>query len=215
MPRFIFSTLFIVGMLLVVSSCSRPAENTSEKRNAFLEEVRSSVKKERQKSQGFAQVIKDEIILSLQGPKIAATAQAELLKNVGKAMKVGGPVNAVDFCNVHASSIIDSLSDALKATISRVSDKSRNPNNAASEEEKAIMAFFAQHKQVKDTLVGDTYYKPIVLGMPTCLKCHGKAVSEIDKPTFIIINERYPNDLAKDYALGDMRGLWKISLSSD
>ena len=55
-----------------------------------------------------------------------------------------------------------------------------------------------------------TYYAPIRIGMPTCLKCHGEA-KDIDAPALSKIKELYPFDKAIDYKIGEFRGAWKVS----
>ena len=73
------------------------------------------------------------------GDEITNLAQATLLGNVSKAMQTGGPEYAVEFCNLKAFSLVDSLSKLNNCTISRVSDKNRNPdNNLKNQQEKAI-----------------------------------------------------------------------------
>jgi hypothetical protein len=54
------------------------------------------------------------------------------------------------------------------------------------------------------------YYKPIRIGMPTCLKCHGNE-QELDQAAFQKIKTLYPEDKAINYSMGDLRGMWKIS----
>ena len=73
------------------------------------------------------------------GDEITNLAQATLLGNVSKAMQKGGPEYAVEFCNLKASSLVDSLSSLNDCVISRVSDKNRNPeNNLKNQQEKAL-----------------------------------------------------------------------------
>lgn len=147
------------------------------------------------------------------GDSLSVISTQTLLKNVAKEMQNGGPTNAVDFCNIHASEITDSLSQAYNATISRIAERNRNQNNLATEEEALLLTAMFNNKQ-QDTLIMDgdkpVYYKNILLGMPTCLKCHG-GDTDISDSTRAIINERYPNDLATGFKLGDLRGAWKIT----
>lgn len=149
------------------------------------------------------------------GDSISILAQQTLLKNVAVAMQNGGSYNAVDFCNIHASKIMDSLSQSHQVSINRISLKYRNPNNKPSAFEKQLLKEMAVSKKM-DTLLKignkNTYYKSILIGIPTCLKCHGTE-SDIDSKTNQLINERYPKDLAKGYKLGDFRGAWKIEFS--
>jgi len=155
------------------------------------------------------------------GDKISNTTQGVLLANVGKAMQNGGPKNAVSFCNLKASPIVDSLSNVNNCLISRVSAKNRNPVNALQDKtDEQVWDFFANHIPgtfPRDTLIalkGEIiYYKPIKIGIPTCLKCHGIPGQDIDNETYTKLQKLYPNDLATDYHLNDFRGLWKIRFS--
>ena len=148
------------------------------------------------------------------GNVIAGKVQAILLTNVGKAIQKGGPEFAVEFCNLKAASIIDSLNQEYNCTVSRVSEKNRNPNAVLSSiQEKELWRTF-QSGLLKDTVVQGNknlvFYKPIKIGMPACLKCHGNPESDINPTTQQKLQELYPKDLATGYALGDFRGLWKI-----
>ncbi len=148
------------------------------------------------------------------GNVIAGKVQATLLKNVGQAIHKGGPEFAVEFCNLKAASIIDSLNQEYKCTISRVSERNRNPSAAlSSAQEKELWETF-QSEILNDTVVQGNknlvFYKPIKMGMSACLKCHGIPESDINHTTQQKLHELYPKDLATGYTLGDFRGLWKI-----
>ncbi len=148
------------------------------------------------------------------GNEIAGNVQSTLLKNVGMAIQKGGPQYAVEFCNLEASSIIDSLNQQFDCKISRVSEKNRNPNaGLTSAYEKELWQIF-QKGELTDTIIQSNanlvFYKPIKIGMPACLKCHGNPESEIDDATRQRLKDLYPTDLATGYKLNDFRGLWKI-----
>lgn len=149
------------------------------------------------------------------GNEISNLAQATLLANVGQAMQKGGPEYAVEFCNLQASSIIDSLNKANNCEISRVSEKNRNPqNNLTTELERELWGIF-KNSIINDTLIQANkklvYYKRINVAMPACLKCHGNNETDINEATAQRIEKLYPADLATGYALNDFRGLWKIA----
>ena len=151
------------------------------------------------------------------GQEITANVQAVLLSNVGKAIQTGGPEYAVEFCNLEASSIVDSLNGVYDCEISRVSAKNRNSKNALStEQEKEMWRIFSE-QQLADTLVKSgnnlVYYKPIRIGMPACLKCHGNPETDINPATRAKLQELYPADLATGYQLNDFRGLWKVEFA--
>lgn len=183
MKLFFFTSILIV----LLSSCSESSNNSND--------VISSI--------DYMQI----------GDSISNIAQKELLSNVSKQMKNGGPVHTVSFCNLNANKIMDSISTANNITTSRVSAKNRNENNLASHAEMDILDYLDEAKEnsmIKDTEEGIVFYKSIRLGMPACLKCHGNIETDISPETLEILSEKYPNDKATNYALGDFRGAWKI-----
>ncbi len=149
------------------------------------------------------------------GVEITNLAQATLLGNVGKAIQKGGPGYAVEFCNLKASSIIDSLNQVNGCVISRVTDKNRNPENKISNKQEDLIWEAFRTNSAKDTVVQAkgmnlVYYKPIKIAMTACLNCHGKVDNEIAPATLEKLQKLYPNDLATGYHLNDLRGMWKV-----
>jgi hypothetical protein len=148
------------------------------------------------------------------GVEISNLAQATLLANVGKAIQKDGPEYAVEFCNLKASVIIDSLNAANNCTISRVTEKNRNPLNKINGKTENELWTLYQSGMAADTVVKVkshlVYYKPIKIAMQACLKCHGQPGTEIDKGTVKKLKHLYPNDLAQGYQMNELRGLWKI-----
>jgi len=169
--------------------------------------------------------IPDEIYseYTQKGNEISGKAQSVLLTNVSSAMQKGGPEYAIEFCNIQASPLIDSLSKANNCTISRVSAKNRNPGNALkNNKEKQLWNVYAarlENGNSSDTLIQEgktlVYYKPIKTAMPACLKCHGTPGEDIQPATYATIRELYPNDEATGYSLNEFRGLWKIEFDSN
>ena len=154
------------------------------------------------------------------GDSIATISQKALLEKVSKAIEKGGTEYAVDFCNVEAMPLTDSLSNSLDVRISRISDKNRNPENELnSETDREIFKKFAENNSVKDSLFNEdeqlVYYKRINLTMPACIKCHGNPKIDIEPNTFEKIKSNYPDDKAIGYAMGDFRGLWKIEFRNN
>ncbi len=151
------------------------------------------------------------------GNETSSLAQSVLLANVGQALQTGGPVYAVEFCNLKASVIIDSLNKADNCRISRISIKNRNSENGLKTESDKILWAIFENGTVTDTLIKENenliYYKSIKTGLPACLKCHGTVDSDIDTVTAGKLKSLYPSDLATGYKLNDFRGLWKIEFS--
>lgn len=146
---------------------------------------------------------------------IATVSQMILLQNVAGAIQKGGIDYAVEFCNIQAMPLTDSIAEGLNVYIQRLSDKNRNPANAIKTQADSLAwkkikskkaDFIEQHNN------GEVYYyKPILIAMPTCVKCHG-GKSNIAESTQNSITQKYPGDKAVNYKMGDLRGMWKIKL---
>jgi len=153
------------------------------------------------------------------GSEISSLTQSVLLSNVGQAMQTGGPVYAVEFCNLKASTIVDSLNSTNNCVISRISAKNRNPENGLKTKTDQILWAIFEKGIVNDTIIQENknlvYYKPIKTALPACLKCHGELGSDVDSATSEKLQKLYPADLATGYKLNDFRGLWKIEFSVD
>lgn len=147
------------------------------------------------------------------GNEISNQSQAMLLTNVTSAIRKGGTEYAVEFCNLKASALVDSLNQVFSCKISRVSEKNRNPENALNAKESKLWEIFQTGNKV-DTLLNVnnkiTYYKRINTAMPACLKCHGSVDEDISKATLDRLQTLYPEDLATGYKLNEFRGLWKV-----
>ncbi len=153
------------------------------------------------------------------GTEITNLAQTTLLANVGGAIQKGGPEYAVEFCNLEATGIIDSLNSISNCIITRVSEKNRNPENILkSKADLAVWEAFRNSAQTDTVVVvQDTpvYYKRINTAMPACLKCHGDIEADINRKTLEILKVLYPEDLATGYELNEFRGLWKVEFSQE
>ncbi len=152
------------------------------------------------------------------GDSVSVRAQQVLLKNLMTAIQQKGTAHAVAFCNEKAMILNDSLSEKFGVKIQRISAKNRNRANAANKKERMILDEFEtnanlDHKVVKSSK-GNVFYKPIRIGMPTCLQCHGKPNQDINSETMTVITQKYPSDKAVGYQLGQLRGAWKITFSN-
>lgn len=156
--------------------------------------------------------------LTIEADSVATVTQNTLLKNVSGAIGRGGPEYAVDFCNTRALPLTDSIAQGSNWTISRISDRNRNPFNAVMAEDQEVFNQFNEKATLMDTLVTTqdkvVYYKRINIGMPTCLMCHGNPQTDIAPKTMDAIWLRYPQDRATGYQLKDFRGLWKLTLKN-
>ncbi len=153
------------------------------------------------------------------GKQAASKTQGVLMSNINKALNEGGPEYAVQFGNVNAMPLVDSLSTAAGIKIGRISSRNRNPGNKVkTQEDRRAWKFFANNTgegATSDTVLYNRakkaiYYKPIHIGMATCLQCHGSRSMDIELITLEKIDELYPSDNAVNYAMGELRGLWRV-----
>lgn len=157
----------------------------------------------------------NRLALLARGDSIASHAQQLLMQNVAAAIQKGGTDYAIEFCNIRAVPLTDSIAGQYNSFIQRLSNRNRNPANAiqTNEDKAAWRKIEAERghfvQQTGDGLV--LYYRPITIAMPTCLKCHGSS-SDITESTQQIIKQKYPADSALNYAMNDLRGMWKIRL---
>lgn len=154
---------------------------------------------------------------------LARRTKGILGKNLMAALQSGGPAHAVPFCNERAIPLTDSMSTALGATIRRVSDKPRNPDNRATGRAADYLA--AGHAALHagssvDPAIfedGDGMYTAFVPIMTNdmCLQCHGDRGNTLTDDTHQLILARYPNDQAVGYASNHLRGAWQIQFRRD
>lgn len=159
---------------------------------------------------------KDDELLVL-GDSITRMAFMELSAALSAAVSEKGIPDALQYCNTEAINITREVSLRYKARISRVSDRFRNPANAANDMERKLIGEYRRQilagrkpeHQLIHTSEGKTvYYKPILL-QPQCISCHGTD-EEIGEEHLLVIKKLYPNDLATGFRPGDLRGMWKV-----
>lgn len=137
------------------------------------------------------------------------------------AMKAGGAVNAIQVCNKRAVEIAAGFSEQKGWTVARTSLKYRNPNNAPDAWERKVLEQFEQRKtsgeDAKQMVYAEVveeggtkmfrFMKAIPTG-PVCLVCHGE---KIDPAVEMRIQKLYPEDRARGFKTGDIRGAFTIS----
>jgi hypothetical protein len=156
------------------------------------------------------------------GKGLAMQTKASLGKNLALAINEKGSDGAVEFCNIQAIPIIDSMSVVLNAKIKRVSDKPRNSNSQASEVElayinswKVAKANGEKHPPLLSELDGKMVgYYPIVTNQ-MCLQCHGAPEKEINTKTLSKIKKLYPTDKATGYTEGEIRGIFVVEMNKN
>jgi hypothetical protein len=189
---------------IIIGSCTEKDSNES---SALTNEEPITIEKS------------DEATFSISdGQELALSTQKVLGQNLMKALGKGGPEYAIEFCSTKAIHLTDSMGKELNASIRRVSDKPRNPKNAADSYELEIIKQFkeslskGEEMKVELTSDGDFskgYYPIITNGM--CLQCHGTPKTQINQTTLDKIKSKYPNDKATGYAENQIRGIWVIA----
>jgi hypothetical protein len=158
-----------------------------------------------------------------QAAGIANRFGAELMGRLQAAMAQGGPVAAVETCQVEAPAIASRLSRETGWQVHRVGTRVRNPHTgqpdaweqfALQELDRRVRAGEPSEKLVIATTVkepqGDAhrYMRAIVTG-PLCLACHG-APEQQSPELRAALGEAYPHDAATGYALGELRGAFSL-----
>ncbi len=151
------------------------------------------------------------------GLKYASSTKAQLGKNLMKAIQEKGTVGAIEFCNIEAMKLTDSMSVMHNAIIKRVSDKARNPKNMANVKELEQIAAFKELVKAGfdiDPIVEETngevnFYYPITTNT-MCLQCHGTPNKQVTSETLSALTSLYPSDKALGYTINEVRGIWSI-----
>lgn len=147
----------------------------------------------------------------------------ESLKSVLiKEIQTNGIVKAVSVCSDTAQVLTNNYGISKGIYIKRVSFKNRNPLNVPDDFEAKVLKMF-EDQFGKDQLKPESeyaelieengiykvrYMKPIFV-QPECLNCHGLE-EQISAQVKEVINKIYPDDKAKGYQMGDLRGAVSI-----
>ncbi len=162
----------------------------------------------------------DKAVYLERGQKIAGATFTALSSKLQAAMQEGGVVHAIEYCNLAAYPLVDSLSKVHQATIRRTSTKVRNEKDTPTTAELAVLEEYqkmAEEGEALKPIVKElnqeymAFYAPIRINA-SCLQCHGKVGETLLEENHALIKELYPNDKAIGYSDGDFRGIWSIKL---
>lgn len=193
-------------ILILAVSCGQKEQENTENMQEKTNETTTEMTNEEHHVDSLLKV----------GGNITSATQDVLLKNVSQAMGSGGKEHAVRFCSLKATDLVDSLSNLYKCEIFRISEKNRNPNNAPHNDlDQKMLKKFAESNDVhsKEVIHVDdkhVYYQPIFIQKGACMVCHGEVGTIVPDEFYAVINEKYPEDKATGYKMGDLRGAWKI-----
>lgn len=150
---------------------------------------------------------------------IIQTFSEYLQTELQAAMQDGGPVNAIGVCKTRAPAIAAELS-ANGWSVKRTSLKPRNPLNSPDAFEKETLNDFESKKQQGWSIDKLQYYKLNEVGLqaefrymqaietrPLCLTCHGEKISS---DILARLDASYPDDKARGYQAGDIRGAFSL-----
>ncbi|RMH07206.1 MAG: DUF3365 domain-containing protein [Armatimonadetes bacterium] len=146
---------------------------------------------------------------------------ARLLARLNQEYQQGGAERGVQVCAQVAQSLTQQIGREQGVNIRRVSLKNRNPRNTPDAWERRILQQWERDQKAGKPLqeVAEwrtergqrvyRYMRPIMVAMPLCLECHG---TQIKPEVRRLIRERYPNDKATGYQLGDLRGAFSVKI---
>lgn len=137
-----------------------------------------------------------------------------------KALEAGGPANAIEVCSEKAPAIAKDLTASSGWSVTRVSLKARNKVSATPDAwEKKVLEQFDE-RQAGGESAEKMAFAEVVDGKfrfmkaqgveRVCLNCHA---ADVLPETETALNKYYPEDAARGYTLGQIRGA--ISLSKD
>ncbi|MBK1717521.1 Tll0287-like domain-containing protein [Thiocystis violacea] len=150
--------------------------------------------------------------------QFADQLQSELKTSINN----GGPIKAIEVCQKRAPAIAAGLSRSSGWEVGRTSLKPRNAKLGAPDDwERGVLESFETrkasgesvetmaHAEVVETDQGQRFrFMKAVPTQEVCLACHG---TEISEPVAAALDERYPQDQARGFALGDIRGAFSLS----
>jgi hypothetical protein len=160
----------------------------------------------------------DQAQLKKEAVSIVQRFGGSLKPELKKAMKAGGPANAISVCAEKAPAIAQGLRDDTGWYVNRVSLKARNNQTAIPDAwEKKVLEQFNQ-RQANGETAEKMAFSEIVDGKfrfmkaqgvePVCMNCHA---ADIKPETEAALKEKYPLDKARGYSLGQIRGAFSLS----
>jgi hypothetical protein len=140
-----------------------------------------------------------------------------LLRELMSALAKSDPAAALEVCSSRAQAITADVAETSGVSVGRSSLRLRNPANAPpawvrawlDEQGERPAAGVTGFTRIDDAPGGKVarFLAPIVVDGP-CLQCHG-ARDTLAPQVVALLEERYPEDAATGYSLGDLRGaLW-------
>ena len=203
---------YILVLSLLLFACG-PRERVSK---TVFDEVNSSMEA---KKLSDAQITEEALVW---GDSISTEAQAQFMESLQNAVQQGGFEGALAFCNLNSAPITEELNSKHGVTIRRTSNRARNMKNLPSEEELQILEAYEYNMEnsienepnIQRIEGGEVllYTKAIVISSEFCLACHGEPEKDINAHVLNKIDSLYQGDLARNFEVGDLRGMWSLRL---
>ncbi len=173
-----------------------------------------------------AATAQDKAALVEEGKTLIQQFGGTLKAELQAAIKQQGPVHAIEVCNTRAPEIAARISDDSGWSVGRSSHRLRNPANAPDAYTAAAIEEFLKRQEAgekPDTLVkaeiveedGHKVFR-MVKAIPTgavCLTCHGG--DQVKPEVEAALARLYPQDQARGFRSGEMRGVFTLSRRLD
>jgi hypothetical protein len=145
-----------------------------------------------------------------------------LKRELEAAIQSGGPIKAIGVCEERAPDIAAGLSARTGWAVGRVSLKPRNAKIGQPDAwEEQVLTRFDERKAAGEPVETMAFSEVVekdgtrqfrfMKAIPTgelCLACHGR---EITPEVTAALDEAYPGDSARGYAIGDVRGAFTLT----
>ena len=160
----------------------------------------------------------DQAQLKQEAISIVKRFGGSLKPELQKAMQSGGPTHAISVCAEKAPAIARQLRDDTGWYIRRVSLKARNTETAIPDawEKKVLQQF--DRRQADGESTDNMAFAEVVDGRfrfmkaqgveGVCMNCHA---AEIKPEVEAALKEKYPDDRARGYSLGQVRGAFSLA----
>ena len=154
----------------------------------------------------------------------AAALGGQLQHALQSAIRDGGPVSGVEICNLQAPAIAEDVSSE-RIDVGRTALKLRNPDNAPDAWEARVLADFQRRlaageapgeietfavRRQDDRRIG--HWMKAIPTQGVCTVCHGQA---IEPEVAAAIDAAYPDDQARGFTEGDLRGAFTVMVELD
>jgi hypothetical protein len=171
---------------------------------------------------GSMAVAADKAALVEEGKGLMKQFGGALKAELMAAVKAKGASHAIAVCNVKAPEIANKVSADSGWTVARSSHRLRNPKNAPDAYTAAAIDEFLKRQATGEKAVdiakaeiveedGQQMFR-LVKAIPTgelCLNCHGG--DTVKAPVVEALATLYPDDMARGFSVGEMRGVFTLT----